>query len=201
MIPIPGRVVLLATRATDREHDLLVRQTSELTQLPHAPIGPTQTPADCVRRLAEHLLGRHAAVNQRRIAVIRQKLPPNIHVLTRLCLLRTGPSHEATPLRFVLEHGTRVRVVEWQDEFARVIYEEFDYQRDNLGIVTRRAGWLLADALAAHVAYHLFHLHLPNTPAPPHPAAVWLPLSHVTHLQPTHQRWLERARPRLMQVR
>lgn len=195
--PLPGRVVLLATRAANREHDLLVLQTSDPAQLPTAPIGPAQTPADCARRLAEHLLGRHAAGNHRRVAVVRQTLPSSVRVLTRTCLLRTGPSHEATPLSFVLEPGTRVRVGEWQDEFVHVVYEEFAYQRDNLGIVTRRAGWLLADALAGHVAYHLFHLHLQPAPTPPHPTVVWLPLSHVTHLHPTHQRWLDRARPRL----
>lgn len=194
--PAIARVTLLTTRAYRREHDLLVVYPNGApTQLPNVPLDAAQSPVDGASRLADSLLGPQSYTLKRRIAVVRQSLPPDIRILTRAGLLRTGPNHEATPLRFTLERGARVRVSDWQDDFARVVYEEFTYEANDLSIRTRRAGWVLADALGSYIEHHLFHLRPAQTDGPPvHPQAYWLPLAQVVGLLPLHQRWLERTR-------
>jgi hypothetical protein len=197
--PPMSRVTLLATRDCDAQRELLIlRAPAAAPRLPDATVAEAQTPIAAMRVLADTVLGAYTPSTERRITLVRERLPADRRVVLRASLLRTGPNHEATLMRFTLERGMRVRVTEVQEEFARVAYEEYSYADRQLAIATSRAGWLLLDALAAQVDHHLFHLHLAAENG--HPAdtrAVWIALDSATGLAPLHQRWLDRARPLL----
>ena len=193
--PLLPRVAALVTRDSGLKRELLiVRMGSAAPQLPDATVEAHEMPADAVMRLQRALLGNAAVRLERRIAVVRETLPENTRAITRATLLRTGPNHESTLMRFPLERGMRVKVTEWQDEFARVAYEEYTFQENELAIATRRAGWLTVDLLAAQVEHHLFHLSAEPAAAPVDESAVWAPLSRISGLLPVHERWLERVR-------
>lgn len=193
--PLLLRVAALVTRDPGSERELLIiRQATTALQLPDATVSLYEAPARTLTRLRRALLGEAAISAERRIAVVRETLPGNTRAIVRPTLLRTGPNHEATLMRFPLERGMRVKVTEWQEEFARVAYEEYKYQENELAIATRRAGWLTVDVLAAQIEHNLFHLAAEPTATPVNAAAVWIPLSRVNGLTPVHERWLERTR-------
>ena len=194
--PLLPRVAAIVTRVRGAERDLLlVRAGTTAPQFPDATVALNETPADAVMRLPLALLGQEVARLERRIAVVRETLADNTRAVVRPTLLRTGPSHEATLMRFPLDRGMRVKVTEWQDEFARVAYEEYTFHENELAIASRRAGWLTVDVLAAQIEHHLFHLSTTeHAPTPVDKSAVWLPLAHATGLMPLHAHWLERAR-------
>lgn len=193
--PLLPRVAALVTRDGSGERQLLiVRQGAAAPQLPNLTVDAHETPAHAVMRLQRSLLGDSPVRLERRIAVVRETLPDNTRAIVRPTLLRTGPSHEATLMRFPMARGMRVKVMEWLDEFARVTYEEYTFHEQELAIATRRAGWLTVDLLASHIEHHLFHLHAEDHTLPVEPSAAWASLMHVSGLNPLHARWLERVR-------
>ena len=192
--PLLPRVTAFITRDSGSERELLIiRPTAVAPQLPDATVDMHETPVATVMRLQKTVL-RAPARLERRIAVVRETLGENVRAVVRPTLLRTGPSHEATLMRFPLERGMHVKVAEWRDEFARVAYEEYSFHEDELAIATRRAGWLPVGLLAAQIEHHLFHLSAGETASAAETSAVWTPLSRANGLTPAHERWLERVR-------
>jgi hypothetical protein len=189
-------VAAFITRDTEPERELLVlRPASGTAQLPAMMVPAGETPPATVVRCAGALVGLSSLLKIRRLAVVRERLPDMTRVVLHSTPLYAGPSFAAPPLRFRMERGMRVSVREWQEEFARVSYEEYRYDADELKIATHRSGWLTTDSFSCHIAHHLFHVPVSAAHVTAH--GEWVRLSRAEGLKSIHQRWYERALPRL----
>jgi len=199
------RVVVFVTQRQHNRLALLVQQQPDgEAELPHADVELYEEPADASLRLLRNLTGITRPVDIQRIALVRERLPKDTRVMLRPVYLRTGPSFDATLMRFTLDRGLRVRLIEAQDDFARISFEEMALRENELVIATRRFGWVTIDALASRIEHHLFHIKVSNgqieqaTGARTPENLTWAPLDSPPRLTAIHQQWLERARPLLM---
>lgn len=194
--PVLPCVAAFVTRDAEPERELLVlRPSTGTAQLPAMMVPAGEAPPAAVARCVGALVGLASLASVRRMAVVRERLPDVTRVVLHSTPLYAGPSYTAPPLRFRMERGMRVSVREWQEEFARVSYEEYRYDADDLKIATRRSGWLTVDSFTCYIAHHLFHVSVSAAHQTAH--GEWVRLSHANGLKPIHQRWFERAMPRL----
>jgi hypothetical protein len=121
------------------------------------------------------------------------------------------PGERNVPHWRVVRRGERVRLVERQDEYAKV--NRYQYKMlDNGEFVVMRciAGWVEADSLTTRMERHLFHLRV-TAPTPDtwekradlqHLFQMyWVPLVTDPGLVRGQRTWLTRVREQLLQNR
>lgn len=196
------RVAVFVTHERERDTQLLLRLHGDAgAHLPDADVHLYEAPVDAAMRLAKTLTPATDIRLVRRIALVKERLPHDTRIMLRPVFLRTGPSFEATLMRFTMERGLRVRMMESQGEFVRISYEEYAHRDPELAIATWRAGWVTADALAAQIEHHLFLFSAGSAGARDDGAhasrLTWASLTRLPALSGIHAQWLERVRPLL----
>jgi ADP-ribose pyrophosphatase YjhB (NUDIX family) len=154
------QVTVFATRSTANGYEILVAQRhGQGMQLPVGIMQPDEQPEDAALRLMQPLTsGLWGFRLVRLLAQTEQRLEADERVVTRPMFMRTLPARDATLMRFVLNPGVRVRVLEEQDEFARAVYEEYELRDGERAMTLRRAGWLPADQMTDRIVHHLVQL-------------------------------------------
>jgi hypothetical protein len=198
--PILVKVTTFITRDRGEREILVLRPANNGAQLPAMPVAPDTTPETAALQVVAEKSGQAEAVMQRRLGVIVYQLEGDQYAIRRPVLLRTTPQPDATLMRFTLERGMMVRLMEMSETFARVVYEEYALNDNELAIATRRAGWVNADALTKTVEHHLFHFSCPSdsaTPSTPDTQAEWATLSRIPGLSREQENLLASVRAQL----
>lgn len=196
-----GKVTAFVTRDTERGRDLLVfRHPNAGIQLPAGTIEPEESPENAVRREVREETGLTSVEMVDYLGMRNQPLASDEYVLLRSSRLLSAKNADCW-----LGRGWRVRLRQFDGEFAEVAYEEFE-MHDRLVVKSTVEGWLPKDALTQRVERHYFHLRL-TAPTPEHWERsadmghtfmlYWDALDRIDNLVPAHQEWLNHFRDRL----
>lgn len=192
------RLAVFVTRdIADRRSLLILKQhNASVFRVPAAFIdAPTALELAAIQLLKQQT-GIDSPTLPQHLGASTAHLPNDERLLLRATLLRTAPKDDATLMRFSLERGMRVRLVEQQGYYAQVVYEQYHVNDNQVSIAVRRAGWLAANALTDRVQTQLLHFHLADTSDDALHYG-WLPLSDRLHLATEQHDWLLQIHHRL----
>ena len=179
---------------------LILKQTSSVFHIPTTMVEADESTAAAAERLARQTTNLSHLPPARLITSFTQHLDNDEYWLRRRVMLRTNPNPDATLMRFILERGMRVHMIQREEDFSQVVYEEYDLQNNELALSVRRAGWVNANALTDQLTTHIYHLRITTPPQSDHVADFyWLPLTAGIKLAPEQNPWLAHARETLQQ--
>ncbi len=156
-----NKVTAFVTRGDGYARELLVCRHPEVGgQLPAGTVEPGETIQTAALRHVAEATGLTDLAVRSLLAALEHPLLPGQRVLLRAVDFRAGPEAGALPLGFTLPRGSGVNLLETCADFARVSYDEYQYNRQSgeYVVTAQQEGWIPTDALTSQVMHYLFHL-------------------------------------------
>jgi 8-oxo-dGTP pyrophosphatase MutT (NUDIX family) len=126
-------------------------------QIPAGTVREGELPEIAARREAQEETGLTGLRLNRYLGAADQVLPEARRAVLRRTIVYARPDRISFDWAY-LPRGTRVRVLQQQDQFAQILYEEPDRMPNPQSVTMRIMGWVRTSDLTRRQRRHFYHL-------------------------------------------